>query len=324
MTLLDLVRLLRRYLSLCIILPIVFALATAGFMLVRGQSAQYTANAYIVAGTAAQLSTLNGTASSAARDYASSNPGYSATAKAETASLTVTITASGPDASGAANAANEVANAAVESAKELLGKDSVSASIQQASQGTRASGSSMLTYILVAILAGLFAAVCIVVAIDAVRRPVKGSADLETASGLPVLGELPGDTGERLLANARFASGKQDPRTVLIVPVKEGDPAALTGMLIDRAARSESPEETERHGGPMRVSTCAPLLQGVAAAYQARESDAVLIACAQWADSRRDVESTASELKLAGANAVGCVLVKDVRRGAKRGRRHAR
>ena len=324
MTLLDLVRLLRRYIGLCIALPLIFALATAGFMLVRGQSAAYNANAYIVAGSSAQLSTLNGTASSAAREYASSNPGYSATAKAETASLTITITATGPDASGAATAANEVANAAVDSAKELLGKDNVSASVQQASEGKRASGSSMLTYILVAILAGLFAAVCIVVAIDAVKRPVKGSADLEAASGLPVLGELPGDTGERLLANARFASGKQNPHTVLVVPVKEGDPAALAGMLIDRAARSESPEETERYGGPMRVSTCAPLLQGVAAAYQAREMDAVLIACAQWADSRRDVESTVSELILAGANVVGCVLVKDVKRGTRRGKRHAR
>lgn len=324
MTLLDLVRLLRRYIGLCIALPLVFALATAGFMLVRGQTAAYNANAYIVAGTSAQLSTLNGTASSAAREYASSNPGYSATAKAETASLTITVTATGPDASGAASAANEVANAAVDSAKELVGKDNVSASVQQATQGTRASGSSMLTYILVAILAGLFAAVCIVVAIDAVKRPVKGSADLEAASGLPVLGELPGDTGERLLANARFASGKQNPHTVLVVPVKESDPAALAGMLIDRAARSESPEETARYGGPMQVSTCAPLLQGVAAAYQAREMDVVLIACAQWADNRRDVESTASELKLAGAHVVGCVLVKDVKRGAKRGRRHAR
>ena len=324
MTLLDLVRLLRRYIGLCIALPLVFALATAGFMLVRGQTAAYNANAYIVAGTSAQLSALNGTASSAAREYASSNPGYSATAKAETASLTITVTATGPDASGAASAANEVANAAVDSAKELVGKDNVSASVQQATQGTRASGSSMLTYILVAILAGLFAAVCIVVAIDAVKRPVKGSADLEAASGLPVLGELPGDTGERLLANARFASGKQNPHTVLVVPVKEGDPAALAGMLIDRAARSESPEETEHYGGPMRVSTCAPLLQGVAAAYQAREMDVVLIACAQWADNRRDVESTASELKLAGANVVGCVLVKDVKRGARRGKRHAR
>lgn len=324
MTLLDLVRLLRRYLALCIILPILFALSTTGFMLVHGRSAAYNANAYIVAGTSAQLSTLNGTASSAARDYASANPGYSATAKAETASLTIIVTATGPDAQGAANAANEVASAAVESAKDLLGKDAVSASVQQATSGSRASGSSLVTNVLIALLVGLFVAVCIVVAIDAVRRPVKGSADLAAASGLPVLGELPGDTGERLLANARFASGKQDPRTVLVVPVKEGDPAALTGMLIDRAARSESPEETARHGGRMRVSTCAPLLQGVAAAYQARESDAVLIACAQWADNRRDVESTASELKLAGANAVGCVLVKDVKRGAKRGKRHAR
>lgn len=324
MTLLDLARLLRRHLALVVALPIIFALATGAFMLVRGQAAQYTANAYIVAGTSAQLSTLNGTASSAARDYASANAGYTASAKADTASLTVTVAATGPDAAGAASAANEVADSAVESARDLLGKDSVSASVQKAASGTRQSGSSLLTYILVAILAGLFAAVCVVVGIDAVKRPVKGSADLEAASGLPVLGELPGDSGERLLANSRFASGKADPRSVLVVPVREGDPAALVGMLIDRAARAESPEEVERHGGPIRVSTCAPLLQGVSAAYQAREADAVLIACAQWDDSRKDVESTANELRLAGANAVGCVLVKSAKRGARKQKRHGR
>lgn len=293
-------------------------------MLVRGQTSAYTANAYIVARDSAVLATLSGTAGSSARDYASAHLGYSASTKADTPSLTITVTATGPDSSGVANAANEVAETAVESAKDLLGKDAVSASIQQAADGKRSTGSSMLTYILIALLVGLFVDVCVVVAIDAVKRPVKGSADLAAASDLPVLGELPGDTGERLLANARFASGKDDSRTLLVVPVKEGDPAALTGMLIDRAARAESPEETERHGGPMRVSTCAPLLQGVAAAYQARETDAVLIACAQWADNRRDVESTASELKLAGANAVGCVLVKDVRRGARKPKRHVR
>lgn len=319
MTLLDLVRLLRRHIALVIALPLLFAVATAAFVLLGGQSASFTANAYVVAGNSAQLATINGTASSAARDYASANEGYTASAKAETASLTVTVTATGPTADGAAEAANDVADSAVEGAQSLLGKDNVSASVQRASAGTRASGRGLLTYVLVAVLAGLFAAVCVVVAIDAVRRPVKGSADLADASGLPVLGELPGDTGERLLANARFASGGDNPRTLLVVPVREGDPAALVGMLVDRAARAESPADSERHGGVVRVATCAPLLQGVSAAYQAREADVVLIAAAQWDDSRKDVESTASELRLAGANVVGCVLVK-----AARGSRHGR
>lgn len=310
MTLLDLVRLLGRHWKLCVLLPVAFALITAAFVLVGGQTASYTATSYIVAANSAQLSTLNGTASSAARDYMAANAGYSASAKADGASLTVTVTASGPTSEGAASAANEVADAAVESARSLLGKENVSASVQTAASGVRSTGRGLVTYLLIALLAGLFAAVCIVVGIDAVKRPVKGSADLADASGLPVLGELPGDPGSRLLANARFASGKDEPHNLLVVPVREGDPAALVGMLIDRAARSELPEERKAHGGPIYVSTCAPLLQGVAAAYEARAADAVLLACAQWTDSRKDVESTASELRLAGANAIGCVLVK--------------
>ena len=159
-------------------------------------------------------------------------------------------------------------------------------------------------------------------AIDAITRPVKGASDLSEASGFPVFGELPGDTGERLLANVRFASGKHDMRSVLVVPVQAGESAALVGMLLDRAARSEAPNERNSRGQRVRVSACAPLLQGAAAAYEARAVDAVVISATQWEDSRKDVEAAANELRLAGANVVGCVLVKGMKgvKGAKKTR----
>ena len=310
MTLLDLFRLIGRYWKIAVVLPLICVLACAGFLVIRGQTASYTASAYVVAGTSAQLSTLNGTASSSAREYATANPGYSASAKADTAALTVSITATGPDASGAANAANEVANDAVEGAQELLGKDNVTARVEKAANGTRASGSSLLTYLFVALLAGLFAAVCVIVAIDAIKRPVKGSADLEAASGMPVLEELPAGSGERLLADVRFASGKENVRDVVIVPVKDGAPASLAGMMLSRASQAESPEESEAHGGRVRVMACAPMLQGTSAAYQSRHADAVVLVAAQWVDTRNEVQRAANELRLAGANLVGCVLVK--------------
>lgn len=321
MTLLDLWRLLGHYKKLCIILPLVFALAGVGFVLVRNAGAAYSASAYVVAASGAQLTTLNGTAASAAREYAAVNPGYTATSKADTASLTITITASGPDSDGTATAANTIAASAVEGAEGLLGKDGVKAQVEQAYAGARSSSGSILPTAFVAFLAGLFAVICVVVAIDAVRRPIKGSTDLLSSSGFPVLGELPGDTGERLLANVRFASGLPDMHTVLVVPAREGEPAALVGMLIDRAARSESSKDGMLRGSQVRVSACAPLLQGAAAAYEARSSDAVVIAAAQWDDSQNDVESSANELRLSGANVVGCVLVKSLKGVRKAGAR---
>ena len=320
MTLLDFGRLIRHYKKTFIILPLVFALAGAGFALVRGSGAGYTANSYIVAANAAQLTTLNGTAASASREYTAVNPEYSASSKADAAALTVTVIAVGPDSEGVATAANSIAASAVEGAEGLLGKEGVKAQIEQAYAGVLSPKGSVLSYALVGFLVGLLIAACIVAVIDVVSRPVKSTSDLAESSGFPILGELPGDTGERLLANVRFASGSPDMSTVLVVPACEGEPAALVGMLIDRAARSESEYDGRVRGKRVRVTACAPLLQGAAAAYEARSVDAVIIASAQWEDSRKDVESAANELRLANANVVGCVLVKGIR-GARRAKK---
>lgn len=323
MSLLDFWKLISHYKALCIILPLVFVLAGAGFAIVRNAGAAYVASSYIVAANSAQLITLNGTAASAAREFTAVNSGYTATAKAEAASLTIIVTATGPDSEGTAAAATSIATAAVEGAEGLLGKDGVKAQVEQAYTGVRSSGGSILSTIIVAFLIGVFVTGCLLAGIDAIQRPIKSSSDLSDSSGFAVLGELPGATGERLLANVRFASGMPDMRSVLVVPASEGEPAALVGMLLDRAARSESPRDGKSRGSQVRVSACAPLLQGAAAAYESRTVDAVVIAAAQWSDSRKDVESTANELRLANANVVGCVLVKGVK-GAKRAGGRAR
>lgn len=317
MTLYDFWKLVGHYKALFIVLPLVFVLVGVGFSALRGASSAYTASSYVVAASAAQLTTLAGTSASAAREYSAVNPNYSAKSKADTATLTVTIAATGPDPDGVVTAANEIASSAVKGAEELLGQDGVKANVEQAYAGARSSGGSLLSGALIGLFIGLFMAVCIVAGIDMVIRPVKSSSDLSDSAGFPVLAELPKDTGERLLANVRFASGKSDMRSVLVVPARDGEPAALVGMILDRAARSESSHDEVSRGSKVRVSACAPLLQGAAAAYESRMVDAVVIAAAQWRDSRKDVKAAANELRLAGANVVGCALVKGIR-GAKR------
>ena len=62
MTILDLIRLLRRHWKLCVVIPLACMIAVGAFLVIRGQTASYTANAYIVAANSGQLSALNGTA----------------------------------------------------------------------------------------------------------------------------------------------------------------------------------------------------------------------------------------------------------------------
>lgn len=310
MTLIDLLRLMRRYIILVVALPILFAAGAVGYTLLQNQAVSYSANAYVVAGTATQIAAINGTASSSAREYTAENQDYTASVKADSASLTVTIAVNGPDENEVVVAANEIADVAVKRATRLVIEEPVSANVQHASISTRLPGTPIRNYVIVAVLAGLFVAICAVVVIDAARRPVKGVTDLAKASGLRVLAELPDDTGERLLANVRFASAKSSPRTILVVPVRETDAADFVGTVINDAAQSESLEEAKQHGGMVNASACTSLLQGITAAYQAREADAIIVAAAQWDDSRKDVESTVNELLLAGANVAGCVLVK--------------
>lgn len=311
MTLYELLQLIKRYWKLCVILPVVCAFVCGAFLLIRDSGGSYTANAYIVAGSTAQVSSLNGTASSAAREFQQANSGYKASVKADNASLTVTVTVTGPDSQGTADAANEIAESSVTESKKLLGAGNISANVKKASVGKAQSGKSIPTYVLVALLAGLFVAVCIVVGIDAVRRPVKGSRDLATVADLPVLAEIPVDSGDRLLANVRFASGEKVPHGIMVIPASTGESASQAATLLSAASGNESPDESQAHGGPVTVVASEPLLQDVAPVYEAQKADAVLIVASQWTDSLKDVEATVAQLKLAGANVVGCVLVRE-------------
>ena len=318
MTLLDLVRLLGRHWKLCVILPVVCALACAGVLFTRAQEVSYSTSSYIVTSSTGQLSIFNGAAQSAARACTADETDCIASAKAESSSLTVTISVSGSDSASVIDAANEIADTAVENARESIDPEKFSASVQYATASKAKAGSPRATFIVAAFLAGLLLAIIIVIVIDAMRRPVKGAPDLAEASGLPVLGTLPGDSGELLLANARFAAGEEVPHSILVVPVGEEAPAKVVCERIEKAAGAESPAEAEARGGSVHVYACAPLSREIATAYTARAADAVLLTAAQWDDSRIDVESAARELKLANANVVGSVLVNMAKVGKER------
>lgn len=77
-----------------------------------------------------------------------------------------------------------------------------------------------------ALFAGLFVAICLIVLIDILKTPIKSKSDIEAAADLPVIGTIPNRVrGERLLANIRFICD-EPPSTIAVVPV------GLTGSTL--------------------------------------------------------------------------------------------
>lgn len=322
MTLLDLCRLIRRYWWLVVALPVVCVLACAAVVL-PGSSApsddkDNQAVSHIVVNS--QVSAVGGLASSAARQVQAENPDLTVTAKADGGTMTVTITVTGANGARgeqAANAAiaNELAENVVATSEEFFAdtQDSENliafkaqveyAEVSEAIQNESNKGDS-LKFLIVALFAGLFVAICIVVIIDMVRRPVKSIEGVQDAVELPVLEKLPvADDGERLLANVRFASKKDDLANVVVIPTSAAAGAEEAAAALEKAAKVE--------GADLKVTRCESLAQGMQGAYVAKDADAVVVAVHQWSDSLKALESTVAELRLADANLVGLVFGKE-------------
>lgn len=174
---------------------------------------------------------------------------------------------------------------------------------------------------LIALLAGLFVAVCAVVVIDVVKMPIKSRNDIEAASNLPVIGTIPTrDRGERLLANIRFL-GDGQPATIAVVPV------GLTGGTLTCAELASAFENvgtavTRIKGNPhaqslsaialpeiVTIVECAPLSEGMGAVYIARDADVTILCASEWRDSRKALANVVEGLQFAKANIGGVVFI---------------
>jgi len=320
-TLLDLCRLLKRYLWLVIALPLVCALGCFVFFgATGGSNAKYTAASRIVVSTHVQ--DVAGLAAGEVRAVmadAGKNGGIEAKSAVDGNTKTVTITVTGTDEDAVLKIANESAVKVCEEAIAFVPDnidDPFNARVEKASEATAAKADSgMFKYIIVALLAGLFVAICIVVIIDMVKRPVKSVEGVQDAVELPVLEILPmKDKGERLLANVRFASKKDELKSVCVIPVGEGDSDEATVAALVAAAKAEG-LDARADAEPvaeadLTVIHCESLSQGMKAAYVARKADAAILVARQWADSLKALESAVAELKLADTNLVGVVFAK--------------
>lgn len=313
MTLKELWMVVVRRWKMIVAVVLVCLVACGGYLVVKKAGpAGYTATSYVVGNSQAAgvLSLANDEARKLTADMG--DGAFKIESKIDSGSTTVVVTATGADAGACIDAANAVAEAANEAAKDRYSSwespyyGSVTLAVEVEEDAGGSSISNMAKYLLVALLAGLFISVCIAVLLDMKRRPVKTPEGVQELVELPVLEVLPVQNGERLLANVRFAgtreagdSGKEI-SSVLVLPSGDVETAQGACELLTSAAASE--------GSTLNVQQAMPLPESMAGAYAARDADAVVVTARQWVDSLPQLETTVAELRLAGANLTGVVF----------------
>ena len=196
MTLLELLYLLKKRLKLVIVLPLVCALAVGMYVLVQHDNAN--SNSLSSDLPASQMVT-NDVATLLKSDRV-----VLETAKAlgledlkgYTTSRVLTLEVTGTDPRGTADIANKMAEEVSGVAREVMNVDSVNV-VDSAKVPTSPSGPKRPLYIAVGFLAGLFAAVAIVVVADMLNTKVRGEQDLEELLDIPVIGRISAMKGGR-------------------------------------------------------------------------------------------------------------------------------
>ena len=212
MTLLELIKLIRKHLALVVVLPIVCAVATAAFAWLALPN-QYSSSVsmYVLTKASAEGSLANTDLSASqqlandvatlitdervAEDTASalqmdSLKGYKISVASESTTRIVTLTVTGESAQSVAIIANQLAATTDSVAQEVMDVQAINA-INEAKEPAAPSGPPRAMYTAVAFLAGIFLAVAIVVVIDMVNTRVRSAEEAEELLGLPVIGRIP-------------------------------------------------------------------------------------------------------------------------------------
>ena len=116
--------------------------------------------------------------------------GFDVGVTSDTTSRVITLTVTGKSPEGAASVANELADRTSKAAVDAMKLDAVNI-IDRASVPDKPSGPNRVMYTAVALLAGLFVAIAIIVLQDMLDTTVKSGDDAEELLGIPVLGRMP-------------------------------------------------------------------------------------------------------------------------------------
>ena len=219
MTLLELFRLLKKHLQIVVLLPVACALVVGLYSAIFVRN-QYTATSsmYVLAQNdssnsnslysdlnASQMLT-NDVAKLLKSDRIVSQvgsevgieelKGYSVSVTSETTSRVITLSVTGPDPQTAADIVNKMIEDVSGVAQSVMNVESVNP-VDMAQAPEKPSGPNRLLYTLVAFVAGLFAAIAIVVVSDMLNTKVRGSEDLEELVDVPIIGRIPNVQGGR-------------------------------------------------------------------------------------------------------------------------------
>jgi capsular polysaccharide biosynthesis protein len=219
MTLLELFRLLKKHLQIVVLLPIACALVVGLYSVIFVRN-QYTATSsmYVLAQNdssnsnslysdlnASQMLT-NDVAKLLKSDRIVNQvgsevgieelKGYSVSVTSETTSRVITLSVTGPDPQTAADIVNKMIEDVSGVAQSVMNVESVNP-VDMAQAPEKPSGPNRLLYTLVAFVAGLFAAIAIVVVSDMLNTKVRGSEDLEELVDVPIIGRIPNVQGGR-------------------------------------------------------------------------------------------------------------------------------
>ena len=121
---------------------------------------------------------------------------YDVSVTSETTSRVIGLSVTGPDPQMAAAIADSMMENVSAIAQEVMSIESVNP-IDQASAPTSPSGPNRPLYVAVALMAGLFLAVAIVVVADMLNTRVRSQEEVEELLGVPVIGRIPTMRGGR-------------------------------------------------------------------------------------------------------------------------------
>jgi capsular polysaccharide biosynthesis protein len=219
MTLLELFHLLKKHLQIVVLLPVACALVVGLYSVIFVRN-QYTATSsmYVLAQNdssnsnslysdlnASQMLT-NDVAKLLKSDRVVNQvgsevgieglKGYKVSVTSETTSRVITLSVTGPDPQTAADIVNRMVEDVSGVAQSVMNIESVNP-VDMAQAPEKPSGPNRLLYTLVAFVAGLFAAIAIVVVSDMLNTKVRGSEDLEELVDVPIIGRIPNVQGGR-------------------------------------------------------------------------------------------------------------------------------
>ncbi|MGQ5427021.1 YveK family protein [Thermophilibacter sp. ZX-H3] len=219
MTLLELLQLLRKHLRLVLTLPVACAVAMGVYvfafagntytastsMYVLAQASESASGnlstdlsaSQMISNDVSTLLTSDRVKSETASDLGLADlDDYDVEVTSETTSRVVSLSVTGPDSQTAADIANTMVEKVSAIAQEVMSIESVNA-IDQAQAPGSPSGPNRLLYIAVALMAGLFAAIAIVVVADMLDTRVRSQEEVEELLGIPVIGRIPAMKGGR-------------------------------------------------------------------------------------------------------------------------------